>query len=132
MRAAQKQDPHESHLAVVESQPLVEDLPVAHHGSTVRWQDVPDQPFLLEGRQGDFDGGLVERRHRIPVRDLVAGENQGVEAERVLLRGGQLLLDQTAQDPPLHEVESHRSSIRSNTPGALRVFVPDGIGRCGD
>src|SRR6266536_4402901 len=59
---------------------------------------------------------LVVVHDGIPVRALVAGEPEGVEAERVGVGRGALLLDQAAEDAHLHGIQVHAnvSSPKAN------------------
>src|SRR5581483_5651879 len=54
---------------------------------------------------------LVELHHRVAVRRLVARRQEGVHGERIVVRGGQLLLGQGAHHPLLHGRQLHALTL---------------------
>src|SRR6185312_1026638 len=54
--------------------------------------------LLRKHIQGALDSALIELEHRITVALLIARIDQRVQGERVLIRRGDLLLDETADD----------------------------------
>jgi hypothetical protein len=78
---------------------LVAALPGPVHGA--------QQPGFAQAADGKTDRGDVVLHHRIPAGGLVAGREQRVVRQRVLLRGRQLLLDEAAEDASLLCGELH-------------------------
>src|ERR1700682_4866377 len=82
-------------------------------------------------------GRLLEREHRVAIGLLVAGVLQRIERQRVLIRGGHLLLEQPADDARLerivqdiHGVSSPYTASASNTgPSTQTRFIagPAGV-----
>ena len=64
------------------------------------------------------DAALVERQHRVAVALLVAGGDQRVQRQRVLVRGGDLLLDEAADDAgfEIAEADVHGGSMQRRRP----------------
>ena len=90
---------------------LVEQVAVLR-GPAARSAREPDPAAAREAFERLPDGRLVELHDRVAVRRLVAREPQRVEAQRVLVRGRALLLDQRAEHPDLFccQVTAQRQS----------------------
>jgi hypothetical protein len=55
--------------------------------------------------QGRLHGGGIHLQHRVAVGGLVAAVHQGVEGQRIVLGGGELLFQQNPQDPQFKRLE---------------------------
>lgn len=64
--------------------------------------------------------GLPEGHDRVPVGLLVAGGGKGIEGERILIRGRQLLFDEAAENP---EFERGEVGIHGALPGSWWLAV---------
>ena len=102
--AAEQQDAENGDFVAVEVEGFLETVLVLGH-TTVRGADGTDQGLAVEGVQGLADGGFVETHDWLAIRFLVAGVDQRVQGKRVVLRGGDLFLDQGAQDAAFDFVE---------------------------
>ncbi len=105
--AAEQEHGQNGALAGVEAERLVEDLAVADDGAAVRGQHEAHQLLVLQLVERRQDRRLVVAHDRLPVRGLVAGRLEGVDREGVLLRRGQTLLDERAQDAGTFRAQLH-------------------------
>ena len=67
----------------------------------------PARRFSCSDGEGIADRGFVERHHRVAVIFLVAGVDQGVERERVVVGRGDVFFDQGAEDAGFDFSEEH-------------------------
>ena len=94
LRTTQEQQAEQRHLWRHQFQALAQGvLPAV--GAAAHHQ--PDQAAPLELAQALADLAGREVHHRIAAGLLVAGEDQGIEGQRIGFRGGRLLLDEAAE-----------------------------------
>lgn len=72
-----------------------------------------DEAKVLQGIKGLADGLLVQVEDGVARGALIAGVDQGVDRERIILRRGDLFFDQGAEDAKLDVIELH--SYKSDT-----------------
>ena len=106
LRSAEKQDADDGDFAAVEVEDFLQavfelgDAAVGAAGGA-------GQAFFLQRGEGVADGGFVERHHRVAIVFLVAGVDQGVERERVVVGRGDVFFDQGAEDAGFDFGEDH-------------------------
>ena len=64
--------------------------------------------FFLQRTERLADGFFIEAHHRIAIIFLIAGVNQGVERERIVVGRGDVFFDQRAEDAGFDFGEDHR------------------------
>jgi hypothetical protein len=94
----EQQDTEDGDFVAIEIEGFLEAVFVLRNAA-VRGADVASEGLLVERMQGLTNGGFVEIHGRIAVRFLVAGVDEGVQGERVVLGCGDLFFDQGAEDP---------------------------------
>src|SRR6185503_18727560 len=103
---AEHQHGQDRDLRGVEAERLVKQVPVLRRAAACAAGE-PDPAPARQPLERLADGAFVELDDGIAVRRLVAGESKRVEAERVLVRGGALLLDQRTQHADLLGSQIH-------------------------
>ena len=97
LRAAQQEHADDCDLAAVEVEDFLQavfELGDAAVGAAGR----AGEALFLQRGQGVANGGFVERHDRVAIVFLVAGVDQGVERERVVVGRGDVFFDQRAED----------------------------------
>ena len=128
---AKEEHGQERTLPAVEGQCLVDHVPVAHGGPAMGGEDETDETLLLQLVEDRDHGVLVVVGHGLPVGCLVAGGDEGVQGERVLLGSGELLFQERADHAcrvwvQLHPVELTAGGPRS---GDAASCLPDVVFR---
>ena len=111
--SSQKQHGDQRQLTFVESEALTEDMAITGHGAPVRGIHEPNQAGVPQRRDRHLDDVLAIGDDRLPIRGLVTRHDQGVEGKGVLLWGGQLLLDEAADNPTLLSAQLHGRILRA-------------------
>ena len=70
-----------------------------------------DPVFVFEGMQSLADLVFDEIEYRVTAGFLVAGVDESVEGERIVLGSGDLFFDEGAENARLDGVEHHSSSL---------------------
>ena len=73
--------------------------------------DEPDEAEVTQAIEGPFHRGAVVGDHGVTVRALIARCDECIQREWVVLRGGELLLDQAPQHPGFDGIEFDLSHI---------------------
>ena len=111
LRSAEQQDTDDGDFAAIEIEDFLQavfefcDAAVGAAGGT-------GHAFFLQASESVADCGFVEGHHRVAVVFLIAGVDQGVERERVVVGRGDVFFDQGAEDAGFEfgEDEGHGSS----------------------
>ena len=104
--AAQEEDAEDGDVAGVEVEVIEEVVPVFLDAVTGA-EDDGDEFFLTQGGDACLDGGIVVGSDGVAVGGLVAGGDQSVEGEGVVLGGGALFFEETAEDAGFGLGEEH-------------------------
>jgi len=97
LRAAQEQDAEDGNFVAVEVKGFLEAMLVLGDAA-VRGADGTDERLTVEGMQRVADGGFLEIHDRFTVRFLVAGIEESVQGERVVLGSVGLLFDEGTEN----------------------------------
>ena len=102
LRAAEQKEREERFLAAAEVPEdvdvvVVADRPPAHHP--------PDELLVLQPVECALHLDVAQLHHRIAVRLLIRRGDERIQRQRVVLRRGELLLHQRAEDADLDRVE---------------------------
>ncbi len=73
------------------------------------------EALLLQRAERVTDRVFVQSHHRVAIIFLVAGVDQGVERKRVVIRSGDVLFDQGAENPGFDFGEDHGGNFNSKT-----------------
>ena len=107
LRSAQQQDTEHRDFPPTEVVDLGKPMLVLRHpavGPTHR----AGQALVVQPMKGLPHGILIQVRHRVAVGFLVAGIEQGVHRQRVVVRSGDLFFDQGPEHPRFHFREQGR------------------------
>ena len=96
LRAAKQEHGQHPELLAVEPERLLRQVAVFDRAASVPARE-SREPVQAQPLGGLPHGGLVVGGHRIAVGRLVAGQPERVERQRILVRRGPALLDQTPQ-----------------------------------
>ena len=116
--SAKQERGEERTLATVEGQGFVDHVAIANGGPAMGGKDETDETLLLQLGEDRQHRALVIVGHGLPIGCLVAGGNEGVEGERVLLGSGELLLHERADHACRFWAQLHRAEL---TAGERRV-----------
>ncbi len=112
LRAAEQEDAQDGGLRRIESERLVEELPILRR-ATARAAREPRPAAAGELLERFVDLPFLELENRLAIRRLIAGEAERVERQGVLIRGRALLLEQAAEHPELDGIGVvHALSVR--------------------
>ena len=109
LRSAEKKDADDGDFAAVEVEDLLQavfEFGDAAVGSAGR----AGHAFFLQRGERVADGGFVEGHHRVAIIFLVAGVDQSVERERVVVGSGDVFFDEGAEDAGFDFGEDHCGS----------------------
>ena len=122
LRPAQKQQRYHRLGRTVEMPGSVE-IVVPARGPAA--ENFPDQLLVLKAVERALNLTLPHFHHRLAIRFLIAGGDEGVDRQRVVLGRGQLLLHQTAENANLDRIELARGKPARF---ALAIEGGDGVG----
>ena len=97
LRSAEQQYADDGDFAAVEVEDFLQAMLKLGH-TAVRAAGWTSHSLFLQRGQGIANCGFVESHHWIAIVFLIAGVNQGVEGERVVVGRGDVFFDQGAQD----------------------------------
>ena len=104
LRAAQHEEAEDGGLVAAEVEDGADAVLVLGDAAVV---DGGDEGEVVEGVERLADLVFGEFEHRVAAGALVAGVDECVQRERVVLRGGDLFFDERAEDADLDGVELH-------------------------
>lgn len=112
LRAAQEEDGHHGDVAVIQLEMLGEVVAVFLDAVAGAEND-GDEFFLAKVIDAVLDGALVVGGDGVAIGGLIAGEDEAIEGEGVILGGGALLLEEAAEDAGFDggEIEGHGSGL---------------------
>ena len=97
LRTAEQQHTHDGDFAAVEVEDLLQAV-LVFRDAAVGAARGAGHALLLQGHQRFADSAFVQRHHRVAVVLLVAGVDQSIERQRVVIGRGDVFFDQGAQD----------------------------------
>ncbi len=101
LRASQKQEAKDGRFVAVEIEGFLQTVLVFCHPA-VRRTNGSDERLCLQGAQRIADGRLIQIHDRVAIRLLVAGIDQRVQGQWIILWGSNFLLDERPQDSAFH------------------------------
>ena len=113
---AKEEHGQERTLPAVERQCLVDHVPIAHGGPAMGGEDETNETLLLQLVEDRQHGVLVVVGHRLPVGCLVAGGDEGVQGEGVLLGSGELLFQERADHACRFCIQIHPPELTAGQP----------------
>ena len=108
LRAAKQQDADDGDLAAVEIEDLLQAVLELRHAA-VGAAGGSGEALFLQGRESVANCRFVERHHRLAIVLLIAGIDQRVQRERVVVRRGDVFFDQRAEDAGFDFGKDHGS-----------------------
>ncbi len=116
LRAAEEEHADDGDFAAVEVEDFLQAVFV-FGDAAVGAAGWAGQALFLQGGEGVADGRFVESHHRVAIIFLVAGVDQSVERERVVVGRGDVFFDQRAEDAGFDFGEDHEAVVRSLAAG---------------
>lgn len=108
LRAAQKEETEDCGLIAAEIEDGADAVLVFGYAAVA---DGGDQGLIFKGMEGLANLFLGEIEDGVAAGALIAGVDQGVERERIVLRRGDLFLDKRAQNAKLDGMKLHRYKV---------------------
>ncbi len=108
MRAAEEEETEDGGLVAAEPEGIADAVLVFGDAVT---GDVLSEAEFFEGAEGFADVGLGEVHDGVAAGFLIAGVDDGVEGERIVLGSDDLFFDESAEDAGLDGGEVHGDSI---------------------
>jgi hypothetical protein len=107
LRAAEKEDAEEGYFVAVEIEDVLE--AVLELGYATVGGGGTGETLVVQRVENLANGGFIEIHDRVAIRFLVAGVDDGVEGQRVILGSGDLFFEERAEDTRFRgsEMECH-------------------------
>ena len=106
LRSAEQEDADDGDFAAVEVEDFLQAV-LVFGDAAVGAAGGAGQALFLQRGEGVANSGFVEGHHRVAIVFLVAGVDQGVERERVVVGRGDVFFDQGAEDAGFDFGEDH-------------------------
>ena len=128
LRAAQQQHANKGGLAAREIEDFLQAMLILRHPAVGARRSLPREALVVKDVQGLADGVFVQMHDGIAVVFLVAGIDQRVQGQRIVVGSGDVLFDQRTENASLDLTEqnvqtdgSSRSSVGPWVNGSRQI-----------